>query len=167
MFDTTQAALKTGMILWLDASTPYRMGYKAAEIYFGFQNDKRSREQGQVWDMKYVADVTTYSIFNGTAGEDLQVTSTGHFYFNGEEVNGDAVTLVADITVESLNATTTVPYGTIANCVKIEGEGAETVVGQTYEFPIEIYLSPALGIVSLNISPGFSSVKLMDFYPVD
>jgi len=165
MFDTTQSELLTGLILWLDASTEYQMGYKAAEVYLGFLNNKKNKQQSQVWDQKYVADVTTYSIFDGTVDELVTVTSTGYMFFDGGDV-GEPTTLIAQVTVASLNASTTVPYGTVNNCVKLTGTGTETMFGHTYEFPLEFYLSPTLGIVSVNMMPGFTNAKLMDFYPV-
>jgi len=166
MFDTTEAQFKTGMILWLDASTPLQLGYKAVEVYQGFQHAKRNQQQGQEWDEKYVADETTYSIFSGDEGEQVQVTSTGRIYYGGEEV-GEPATLVADVTVESLNATTTVPYGTVSNCVKLTGTGTKTTPSDNFQTPLEICLSPALGIVSVNMTPGFDQAYLDDFYPVD
>ncbi len=156
---------RKGFIAWLDLSKINRIGYKGAELYWGNITSKRNgspKKNGVItWDMLEVFDTPLYVEYTGTTGTKKTTTSSGKYYFDGDMNDYIEVTMSAEYTFSSLNATVTVPYGTVKNCIKLDITFTETAVGINVSFTGEYYLRSDIGLIKGVTIPGAYAAELI------
>lgn len=133
-----------GMKGWLDFSTPYQVGFTRGHVYWTNISKADDTEPDGVFEMTDPAYIIGSSNLN-----DPQV-DVGEGTWTINDVVSE-YTMELTTTTLDLNATVTVPYGTVNGCVKLQVDSFETFS----EWPdsnitVYFYAHPDLGFVKME-----------------
>ncbi len=174
---------KRGCIIWLDLSTVDKIGYKAAEVYWAdvvtgtlpssiagdrlsmrsHRNVRKAKDkQVEDWDLLEVYDPPMYVKYDGTTGQvksSEKVDAT--YYFLGDYNDYITFKMRAEYMFSSNNATVTVPYGTVDNCIQMNANFWEIVDSDSFSFSGTYYMRPDIGVVYAEPFPGYYKAELI------